>query len=114
MNYVNLIGQMCSEPKYLTLENGKKIARFNICTKEHYLDAAGNSMVRKDYHLLCAWGKWLSVVKTIQNFNSYIAIEGKIMSRFYVDKGQKKHISEIEINDLLFIENEKFTQRNMA
>ena len=36
------------------------------------------------------------------------------MSRFYVEKGQKKHIAEIEINDLLFIENEKFTQRNMA
>ena len=46
MNHVNLIGKVSSEPQYIELKTGRKIATFTMSTKEMYLDAEGNTKTR--------------------------------------------------------------------
>lgn len=104
MNHVNLIGQISSEPKVVILENGKRIAKFSLSTRETYLDEEGNTQHVSNWHRVTAWGKWVSVLEQLGAKGQALAIEGKLRSRFYQSKsGQRQSVTEVEINDLIIL-----------
>ena len=104
MNHVNLIGKMCSTPRFVELKNGRKIAQFTLSTKETFLDKEGNTKVKNQWHQLSAWGKWVKVLEELGASGMNLAIEGRLVSRFYKNQtGEKKHISEVEVNDLIIL-----------
>ena len=103
MNHVNLIGKVCSSPKIVELPNGRKIAQFTMSTKEMYLDEKGNTKTRSNWHRLTAWGKWVKVLEELGKEGMDLAVEGKLVTRFYQNGGTKKFISEVEINDLIIL-----------
>lgn len=104
MNHVNLIGQMSSDPKFVELKDGKRIARFSLSTRETYLDDEGQTKSVNNWHSVTAWGKWVPVLEQLGSKGQALAIEGKLRSRFYNNKlGQKKAFTEVEINDLVIL-----------
>lgn len=103
MNYVNLVGKMSSNPKVMKLENGRTIAQFTMSTKEPYLDAEGNSKFRNNWHRVTAWGRWVQVLELLGQEGNKLAIEGRLVSRFYNQGGERKHHTEVEVNDLVFL-----------
>ena len=103
MNHVNLIGKVCSAPRIVELPNGRKIAQFTLSTKEMYLDELGETKSRSNWHRLTAWGKWVRVLEELGKEGMDLAVEGKLVTRFYQSKGEKKFISEVEINDLVIL-----------
>ena len=103
MNHVNLIGQMSSDPTFVELEGGKKVARFSLSTKETYLDAEGNTKNLKNWHRVTAWGKWVPVLEQLGAKGQALAIEGRLRSRFYNSNGQRQSFTEIEINDMVIL-----------
>lgn len=104
MNYVNLIGKISSDPKVITLENGRKLAQFSLATTEPYLDEEGNVKNRKQWHRISAWGNWVFVLEQLGTKGLGVAIEGKLISRFYQSKtGDRKMVMEVEINDLVVL-----------
>ena len=103
MNHVNLIGKVCSAPKIVELPNGKKIAQFTMSTKEMYLDATGNTKLRSNWHRLTAWGRWVKVLEELGQEGMDLAVEGKLVTRFYQNQGQRKYVSEVEVNDLVIL-----------
>ncbi|TNF46413.1 MAG: single-stranded DNA-binding protein [Bacteroidetes bacterium] len=103
MNHVNLIGKVCSAPRIVELPNGRKIAQFTLSTKEMYLDEQGETKSRSNWHRLTAWGKWVRVLEELGKEGMDLAVEGKLVTRFYQSKGEKKFISEVEINDLIIL-----------
>ena len=105
MNYVNLIGKARSAARFIELDNGKKVVKFTMSTKETYFDEKGKSKSRDTWHTLTAWGNWIKVLEELELKGTNLAIEGKIVSRFYKAGGVPKLISEIEINDLTLIPN---------
>jgi single-strand DNA-binding protein len=103
MNHVNLIGKVCSAPKIVELSNGKKIAQFTMSTKEMYLDETGNAKSRSNWHRLTAWGRWVKVLEELGQEGADLAVEGKLVTRFYQNQGQRKYVSEVEVNDLVIL-----------
>ncbi|MEJ6492795.1 MAG: single-stranded DNA-binding protein [Flavobacteriales bacterium] len=104
MNYVNLIGKMSSEPKFLQLEDGQKVVNFTLSTQEPYLDKTGQPKIKKYWHKMTAWGNLAQIIEHQAAKGTNLAIEGRLTTRFYQDpKGVKKSISEVEINDLSII-----------
>ena len=104
MNHVNLIGKMCSTPKFVELKNGKKLVQFTMSTNETFLDAEGKAQTKKQWHKLFAWGKWVKVLEELGTEGMNLAIEGRLTSRFYKSPtGDRKHFSEVEINDLIIL-----------
>ncbi|MEI8116170.1 MAG: single-stranded DNA-binding protein [Flavobacteriia bacterium] len=101
LNHVNLIGKVSSTPKIVELENGRRIAKFTLSTKEQYLDANGVTKTRRYWHALSAWGRWVKVLEELGNVGSELAIEGKLVTRFYQTNGQRKMVSEVEVNDIV-------------
>jgi single-strand DNA-binding protein len=103
LNQVNLIGKVSSAPKITELENGRRFAKFTFSTKEEYLDADGNTKTRRNWHILSAWGRWVKVMEELGVVGCEMAIEGKLVTRFYQTNGQCKMVSEVEVNDIVIM-----------
>lgn len=104
MNHVNIIGKISSDPKVSLLPGGRKVVNFSLSTKEQYLDKEGNLRVKQDWHRMTAFGRWVSVLEELCTKGINVAVEGRLVSRFYrTESGERKMFSEIEVNDLIIL-----------
>jgi len=105
-NKVQLIGNLGNNPEIITLDSGKKLAKFSIATNENYKNAQGEKITDTQWHNLVAWNKTAEIVEKYLEKGKEIAIEGKLTSRSYEDKdGTKKYITEVVVNELLLLGN---------
>ena len=101
-NKVQLIGNLGNQPEVITLESGKKLAKFTMATNENYKNADGEKLTDTQWHNIIAWGNTAKIIEEYVNKGDELAIEGKLTSRSYDDKeGNKRYITEIVINELL-------------
>jgi len=104
-NKVQLIGRLGQEPEIITLDSGKKLAKFSIATNEKYKKANGEIVNDTQWHNLVAWNKTAEIIEQYVTKGKEIAIEGKLTSRSYEDKeGQKRYVTEIVVNELLMLD----------
>jgi len=103
-NKVQLIGNLGNNPEIITLESGKKLAKFSIATNESYKNAQGEKVTDTQWHNIVAWNKTAEIIEKYLEKGSEIAIEGKLTSRSYDDKdGNKRYITEVVCNELLML-----------
>ncbi|WP_067151944.1 MULTISPECIES: single-stranded DNA-binding protein [Tamlana] len=103
-NKVQLIGNVGQEPTMTILEDGKKLARISLATNEYYNNAQGEKQTNTSWHSLVAWGKKADIVEKYVTKGKEIAIEGKLTSRSYEDKGGvKRYMTEITISEILLL-----------
>lgn len=101
-NKVQLIGNIGNDPEIITLDSGKKLAKFSLATNESYKDASGQKQTKTDWHNLIAWGKTCDIIEKYVTKGKEIAIEGKLTNRSYETKeGEKRYITEIVVSELL-------------
>ncbi|HBK72452.1 MAG TPA: single-stranded DNA-binding protein [Flavobacteriaceae bacterium] len=105
-NKVQLIGNLGKNPEIITLDSGKKLAKFSIATNENYKNAKGEKITDTQWHNVIAWNKTAEIVEKYLVKGNEVAIEGKLTTRSYEDKaGEKKYITEIIVNELLMLGN---------
>ena len=103
-NKVQLIGNLGNDPEVITLDSGKKLAKFSIATNESYKNAKGEKVTDTQWHNVIAWNKTAEIVEKYLVKGNEVAVEGKLTSRSYEDKeGVKKYITEIVVNELLML-----------
>lgn len=101
-NKVQLIGNLGNNPEVKTLDGGKKVARFSVATNESYRNIKGEKVTETQWHTLVAWGKVADIAEKFLQKGSEVAIEGKLINRSYNDKdGNKKYITEVQVNEIL-------------
>ena len=103
-NKVQLIGNLGNNPEIITLDSGKKLAKFSIATNESYKNSEGEKITDTQWHNVIAWNKTAEIIEKHLEKGNEVAIEGKLTSRSYEDKeGVKKYITEIVCNELLML-----------
>ncbi|MEP7277207.1 MAG: single-stranded DNA-binding protein [Bacteroidota bacterium] len=103
-NKVQLIGHLGNQPDVRTTESGKKWARFSVATNEIYRTPKGEKVTETQWHNLVAWGKVAEIAEKFLKKGSEIVLEGKLISRSYIDKeGVKKYITEVLVNEVLLL-----------
>lgn len=103
-NKVQLIGNLGKNPEIKTTDSGKKLVKISIATNEMYTNSKGEKVKETQWHNLVAWGKMADVAEKYLSKGSEIAIEGKLITKDYVDKeGNKKYTTEIQVNELLLL-----------
>ena len=103
-NKVQLIGNLGNNPEIITLESGKKLAKFSIATNENYKNAQGEKVTTTEWHNLVAWGKTAEIAENYLEKGKEIAIEGKLTTRSFDDKeGNKRYITEVVVSELLLL-----------
>ncbi|MCB0375087.1 MAG: single-stranded DNA-binding protein [Sinomicrobium sp.] len=103
-NRVQLIGNLGNDPEIISLESGKKLAKFSLATNDSYKNAKGDLVKETQWHNVVAWGKTAEIVEKYLAKGKEIAVEGKLTSRSYEDKeGVKRYVTEITCNELLML-----------
>jgi single-strand DNA-binding protein len=103
-NKVQLIGNLGNNPEIITLDSGKKLAKFSIATNESFKNAQGEKVQNTEWHNVVAWNATAEIVEKYLEKGKEIAIEGKLTSRSYDDKeGNKRYITEIVCDELLML-----------
>ena len=105
-NKVQLIGNLGNDPEVISLESGKKLAKFSIATNETYKNAKGEKITDTQWHNVVAWNKTAEIIENYVTKGNEIAIEGKLTSRSYEDKeGNKRYITEVVCSEVLLLGN---------
>ena len=105
-NKVQLIGNLGNNPEIITLESGKKLAKFSLATNESYKNSKGEKVTDTQWHNIVTWNKTAEIVENYLEKGNEVVIEGKLTSRSYDTKdGEKRYITEIVCNELLMLGN---------
>ena len=103
-NKVQLIGNLGNDPEIITMDSGKKLAKFSIATNETYKNAKGEKVTDTQWHNIIAWGKTADIVETYVTKGKEVAVEGKLTTRTWDDKdGNKRYTTEVVCNELLLL-----------
>ncbi len=103
-NKVQLIGHVGNAPEIVTMESGKKLAKFSIATNETYKNNKGEKVTDTQWHHVVAWGKTAELIENYVPKGKEIGVEGKLTSRSYEDKdGIKRYITEVVCNEILLL-----------
>jgi single-strand DNA-binding protein len=101
-NKVQLIGNLGNDPEIITLDGGKKLAKFSLAPHEYYHDADGQKQTKTDWHNLVAWNKTAEIIENYVTKGKEIAIEGKLINRSWDDKeGNKRYTTEVVVSEVL-------------
>ena len=101
-NKVQLIGNLGNDPEIITLDGGKKLAKFSLATNEYYKDADGQKQTKTDWHNLVAWNKTAEIIENYVTKGKEIANEGKLINRSWDDKeGNKRYTTEVVVSEVL-------------
>ncbi|NER12960.1 single-stranded DNA-binding protein [Leptobacterium flavescens] len=103
-NKVQLIGNLGNDPEVISLESGKKLAKFSLATNDSYKNANGDVIKDTQWHQIVAWGKTAEIVEKYLNKGSEVAILGKLQNKSYENKeGIKRYVTEINCNEILML-----------
>ncbi len=103
-NKVQLIGHVGNAPEILTMESGRKLAKFSIATNETYKNNKGEKITDTQWHNIVAWGKTAELIENYVPKGKEIGLEGRLTSRSYDDKdGVKKYVTEVICNEVLLL-----------
>ncbi len=105
-NKVQLIGNLGNDPEIITMDSGKKLAKFNVATNESFKNSKGERETRTEWHRVVCFGKTAEIVESYLTKGKEIAIEGKLTHNSWEDKeGNKRYNTEVVCNELLMLGN---------
>ena len=103
-NKVQLMGNLGVDPEIITLDSGKKLARFSMATNEHYKNTKGEKITETTWHNIIAWNNVAEIVEKYMEKGQEIALQGKLTNRTYETKeGQKRYVTEVVAQDILML-----------
>lgn len=103
INKVLLWGNVGKDPEIRSTVGGTIVASFSLATADRQKDQQGNWHDKTEWHNLVAFSRTAEIVRDYVKKGSQLFVEGKIQTRSWDDKesGQKKHRTEILVNELL-------------
>lgn len=102
-NSVQLIGRLGKDPEVKTFGEKMK-ASFSIATSDSYKNQKGEKIEDTQWHNIVIWGKLAGVVEKYLKKGNEVAVEGKLIHRsFETTEGEKRYITEINVNDLVML-----------
>lgn len=103
-NRVQLIGNLGNDPEIITLDSGKKLAKFSLATNEIYKNSHGQKVTDTQWHSIVAWNQTATIIEQYAQKGKEVMIEGKLTSRSYEDNdGVKRYITEVVCQEILLL-----------
>jgi single-strand DNA-binding protein len=101
-NRVQLIGRLGKDPE-VKMYNDRKKASFSIATTDSYKNQKGEKVQDTQWHNVVVWGKLAGVAEKYLRKGKEVAVEGKLIHRVYEANGEKRFITEINVNDFVML-----------
>ena len=105
LNNIMLTGNEGKDSEVQILEYNIRVARFSLATTETYKDEKGRNMSHTEWHSIILWRGLAVLAKNYVRKGSLIHVEGKNMTRKYVDKeGNTKYATEIIGDQIILLD----------
>jgi single-strand DNA-binding protein len=101
-NSVQLIGRLGKDPEVKQFNDHKK-ASFSIATTDSYKNQKGDKVEDTQWHNVVIWGKLAGVAEKYLKKGNEVCIEGKLVHRVFEINGEKRYITEVNVNDLVLL-----------
>src|SRR5680860_1469935 len=75
-NRVQLIGNLGQDPEIVSLDDGKKLAKFSLATHDSYKNEKGDRVEKTEWHNVVAWGKAADIIENYTFKGKMIAVTG--------------------------------------
>jgi single-strand DNA-binding protein len=105
-NSVQLIGRLGKDPDVKNINERKKVS-FSIATSDAYKNQKGEKVEDTQWHNVVVWGKLAGIAEKYLKKGNEVAVEGRLIHRVYETNGEKKFITEINVNDLVMLGGKK-------
>jgi len=100
VNKVILLGNVGKEPEIKQFDNGS-VANFSLATNETYKDKSGEKVQKTEWHnIRVGMPSLVDIVQKYVKKGDVLYCEGKIRTREYDKDGQKRYITEINVDTI--------------
>jgi len=107
-NRVTLIGNLGADPEIKVTQSEKKVAKISLATSETFKNDKGERVTETQWHNLVMWGKLADLSEKYLEKGKEIAVEGKLITRHYIDKDNiKRYVTEVIVNEMLLLSQKK-------
>ena len=107
-NSVMLIGRPGTDPEMKILNSNGKVARFRLAVNERRKNANREWVNDTQWFNMVAWGNLAERVENNVRKGMQMAIEGTLRNNEWTDdKGQRHSTTEIWINDMILMNQQK-------
>ena len=97
LNKVELNGFVGKDLEVKSLNNNSKVVRIALATTENYKNKTGEWVKETTWHTVVMWNKNAEMAQEQIKKGSNLYIQGKLVSRNYIDKnGKKQYVTEIQ------------------
>lgn len=115
INSVRLMGRLGMDPEIKFLENNRKLARMSLATNDVHKTADGEKITDTQWHNLVVWGQNAAIAEKYLKKGKEIAVEGRLVTRSFMDKGGQKHfVTEVVVNELLMISKKEQAENELV
>lgn len=105
MNSVVLVGRLVRDTEVRYTQSGKAVATFTLAVDRRFKQ---EGQPQADFIPCVAWGKTAEFAGKYLAKGNRCGVEGRIQIRSYeAQDGSKRHVTEIVIDQLEFLENKK-------
>lgn len=104
LNKVQLIGRTGKDAELKYTGNGTAVATFSVATNESYKGNDGNLVEKTEWHNIVCWRKLAENCGEYLKKGAKVYVEGKLATKSWEKEGQKKYITEIIADRVLFLD----------
>jgi len=103
LNSVQLIGNLSEKPELKNV-NGTPVTQFSIAENEIWTDKSGQRKESTQWHNIVVWGRSAENCSNYLSKGSKVFIQGKIKYDVYEKDGQKRYITKIIAQKVVFLD----------
>lgn len=114
INKVILLGNIGKEPEVRRWENGGVTASCSLATSERAYKLSNGTQVpeRTEWHNVVFHNKLAEVVEKYLHKGDKIYIEGKLKTRSYEAKNERRYLTEIHVENMEMLDGKTQTNNN--
>lgn len=103
VNKVILVGNLGGDPDTKKTSSGQTITLFNVATSNSWISRDGQKQEQTEWHRIVVWGKLAETCAEYLAKGRKVYVEGRLQTRSWEDKGQKRYTTEVVASQVLFL-----------
>ena len=104
-NLVYLIGRLSEDPVVKEYEDGKSMLTINLAVQRSFKNE--NGIYEVDFIRCILWNGIASHTSEYCKKGDLVGVKGRIQTRSYEDKDEKKYITEVVVDKVSFLASKK-------
>lgn len=114
-NSVRLMGFLGGDPEIMEFGDQQKRAKVSLATHSRYKNTDGDWVSDTQWHTLIFWRRQAEFAEKFLRKGSEISIEGKLVSRSYVDKDDlTRYVTEVTVNEVIVLNRKTPDEEELA